>query len=142
MRSTGSGALGLQGLWSVGPVVAAPRIQSTGSVAVCTGLHCSEAVASSRPGIESRSAALAGGLLTTGPAGKPVSFYGSVKEGSTVNPDKGAHNESATVVQTGRPRKPGQFHERERRGGAIPTSTSDSPYQRNFRIEQVFKRTV
>ena len=90
LRSAGSGALGLQQLWRVGSIVAAPRIQSAGWVTLCTGLRCSKAVVSSRPEIEPRSAALARGLLTTQPAGKPASCYHSVKEGSAVNPDKGA----------------------------------------------------
>ena len=42
-RSTGSGVLGLQRLRSMGSVVPAPRFWGTDSVAVRTGLCCSEA---------------------------------------------------------------------------------------------------
>ena len=41
--STGSRALGLQKLWLVGSVAAAPGLQSTGSVVVAHRFSCSEA---------------------------------------------------------------------------------------------------
>ena len=52
----------------MGSVVAAPRLQSTGSVLVAYGLSCSEA-----GGIRDQpvSPVLAGGFFTTEPAGKP-----------------------------------------------------------------------
>lgn len=55
-------------MWGVGSVVAAPRLQSTGSVLVAHGLSCFEA-----GGIRDRpvSPVLAGGFFTTEPAGKP-----------------------------------------------------------------------
>ena len=43
LGSVVSRTFGLQQLWYVGPVVAAPRLQSTGSVVVARGLSCPEA---------------------------------------------------------------------------------------------------
>ena len=60
----------LQG--SRAPVAVAPRLQSTGSVAVAHGLSWSMAGANlPRPGIKPVSPTLAGGFFTTEPPGKP-----------------------------------------------------------------------
>ena len=63
----------LQGTWASG--IAAPRLQSTGSVFVEHEFSCSAACGIFPDQESNLSPALAGGFLTTGPSGKSQQFY-------------------------------------------------------------------
>ena len=75
LQSTGYRVSRLQKLHPSGSVAMALGLESVGPVAVVHGLNCSVACGNlPGPGIEQVSPALTGGLLTTGPPGKPPTY--------------------------------------------------------------------
>ena len=62
----------------MGSVVAAPGLQSSGSVVVVHGFSCSACVGSSGTRKDPVSPALAGGFFTTEPPGQPPFVYISI----------------------------------------------------------------